>query len=152
MEMQLKLWSSGLALALASACVPAAASLGEDASSVAADGAQLHAKIDVASGYRFDVHRLQLPSGISVQEYVSPAGMVFAVSWHGPDIPDLQQILGRYFDTYVNALNNRDGVSGPGTVALPGLVVQSTGHMRAFSGRAYVPLMLPQGVAEKEIQ
>ena len=98
------------------------------------------------------MHRLQLPSGISVKEYVSPAGMVFAVSWQGPDIPDLQQILGRYFETYVNALNSRDGVSGPGTVALPGLVVQSAGHMRAFSGRAYVPLMLPQGVAEKEIQ
>ena len=59
--------------------------------------------------------------------------MVFAVSWQGPDLPDLQQILGRYFDTYVNALNSRDGVSGPGTVALPGLVVQSAGHMRAFS-------------------
>jgi hypothetical protein len=152
MDALLKLWTSGLALALATACMPAAASLGDDASSVAADGAQLQAKIELASGYRFDVHRLQLPSGISVKQYVSPAGMVFAVSWQGPDIPDLQQILGRYFQTYVDALRSRECASGPRTVEQSGLVVQSGGHMRAFFGRAYVPLMLPQGVSEKEIQ
>lgn len=150
--MQLKFRSAVLALALATACAPAAAALGEDASSVAADAAQLQAKTDVATGYRFDVHRLLLPSGIAVKEYVSPAGMVFAVSWQGPDMPDLQQILGRYFQTYVDALQNQEGAGAPGTVRLPGLVVQSGGHMRAFSGRAYVPLMLPQGVLEKEIQ
>jgi len=150
--MQSKLWSCGLALALASACAPAAATLGEDTDSVAADAAQLQAKIDIAPGYRFDVHRLQLPSGLSVKQYVSPAGMVFAVSWRGPDMPDLQQLLGRYFQTYVDALKRQEGASGPRTVVQPGLVAQSGGHMRAFFGRAYIPLMLPQGVSEKEIQ
>ncbi len=150
--MQSKRWSSGLALALAMACAPAAATLGDEVSSVAADGAQLQAKVDVAAGFRFDVHRLQLPSGIVVKEYVSPAGMVFALSWQGPDLPDLQQIMGRYFETYVAALNSQDGSGGQRAVEQQGLVVQSGGHMRAFYGRAYVPLMLPNGVSAKEIQ
>ena len=141
-----------LALLLLASAAPASAALGEDAGSVAADAAMLQAKVDVSAGFRFDVHRLQLPSGIAVKEYVSPAGMVFGLSWQGPDMPDLQQLLGRYFDTYVAALQRQEGASGPRTVEQSGLVVQSGGHMRAFFGRAYIPLMLPNGVSAKEIQ
>ncbi len=141
-----------LALLLLGASVPAAAALGEDVSSVAVDSAQLQAKLDIASGARFDVHRMQLPSGITIREYVSPAGMVFAVSWQGPAMPDLRQILGRYFEAYVEAVKNRGAGSAPGTAQQPGLVVQTGGHMRAYFGRAYVLPMLPRGVSEVEIQ
>ncbi len=37
-------------------------------------------------------------------------------------------------------------------VELPGLVVQSGGHMRSFAGRAYIPEALPQGVSVEAIR
>ena len=41
---------------------------------------------------------------------------------------------------------------GASRVAQADLVVQSMGHMRAFSGHAFVPGMLPAGVAESDLQ
>ena len=149
--MEAKLWSTGLALVFLAASVPAAATLGEDASSVSADQAQLQATLEIAAAAKFAVHRLQLPSGTVVKEYVSPAGMVFAVSWQGPSIPDLRQVLGRYFETYVGAVK-RQGASAVHTIQQPPLVVQTGGHMRAYFGTAYVPPMLPRGVLAEDIQ
>jgi hypothetical protein len=40
----------------------------------------------------------------------------------------------------------------PLMIELPGLVVEQSGHARAFAGRAYVPDMLPTGVRTEEIQ
>ena len=37
-------------------------------------------------------------------------------------------------------------------VRQPGLVVHSGGHMRAFVGHAYVPQLVPAGVATGEIR
>jgi hypothetical protein len=34
----------------------------------------------------------------------------------------------------------------------PDLVIESSGKMRAFSGRAWVPAMLPSGVTAADIQ
>ena len=150
--MQSKLWSSGLALVFLAVCAPAAATLGEDASSVLADQTQLQAALQVASAAKFDVHRMQLPSGTTINEYVSLAGMVFAVTWQGPAMPDLEQVLGRHFAAYVEAVKHR-GVGGGARATEPsGLVVQSGGHMRAYVGRVYLPSMLPRGVSAEEIQ
>ncbi|MBK5104793.1 MAG: DUF2844 domain-containing protein [Burkholderiales bacterium] len=150
--MQSKFWCSGLALVLLGVCAPAAATLGEDLSSVLLDQAQLQAGLEVTSTAGFAVHSMQLPSGTTVREYVSPAGMVFAVSWQGPSMPDLRQVLGRYFAAYVDAVKNQATVGGARALQQSGLVVQSGGHMRAFFGRAYVPAMLPRGVSAEEIQ
>ncbi len=139
------------ALAFLAASASAAASLGEDASSVLADQARLQATLEVANAPQFAVHRLQLPSGVTVKEYVSPAGMVFAVTWQGPSIPDLQQVLGRYFEAYAAAVRSASA-AGARTAQQDGLVVQTGGHMRAFSGRVYVAPMLPRGVAAEELQ
>ena len=149
--MQSKLWSTGLALVLLAVCAPAAATLGEDASSVQADQAQMQAALQVASAAKFDVHRMQLPSGTTVKEYVSPAGMVFAITWQGPAMPDLQQVLGRHFAAYVEAVKNQRA-GGARAMQHSGLVVQTGGHMRAYVGRVYVPTMLPRGVSAEEIQ
>lgn len=146
-----KPWRGAAAIILAAACMPADASLGEDASSVPADQALLHATLEVTSAAKFTVHRLLLPSGVSVREYVSPAGMVFAVSWQGPSIPDLQQLLGRYFDAYNQAVRAASA-GGARAAQQSGLVVETGGHMRALFGRVYVPLMLPRGVAAEEIE
>jgi len=145
-------WRSGLALVLLGVCAPAAATLGEDLNSVLVDQAQLQAGLEVKSTARFAVHGMQLPSGTVVREYVSPAGIVFAVSWQGPSMPDLRQVLGRYFASYVDAVKNQATGGGARALEQSGLVVQSGGHMRAFFGRAYIPAMLPRGVSVEEIQ
>jgi hypothetical protein len=132
--------------------VPAAATLGEDVSSVRVDQAQMQGTLRITSAGNFAVHEIQLPSATVVKEYVSPAGMVFAVSWRGPWIPDLRQVLGRYFEQYAEAAKTRDGSRGSRLTRQPGLVVQSGGHMRAFFGRAYAPQMLPRGVLAEDIQ
>jgi hypothetical protein len=147
-----KLRSAGLALLLLAVCVPARATLGESVGTVSDDQAQLQAALEVATSEKFAVHRLQLPTGTSVNEYVSPAGMVFAVSWQGPAMPDLQQLLGRYFAAYVEAVKNQTGVSGARSAEQSGLVVQTGGHMRAYFGRVYVAAMLPHGVSAEEIR
>ena len=146
-----KLWLTSLALVALVVSVPAAATLGEDVASVAADQKQMQGTLQITSAAKFAVHEIRLPSGTVVKEFVSPAGMVFAASWQGPSLPDLQQVLGRYFDEYSGAVRSRNtGPSRPAKAS--GLVVQSGGHMRALFGRAYVPQMLPRGVLAEDIQ
>jgi hypothetical protein len=147
-----KLWLTNLTLVALAVSVPAAATLGEDVTSVGADQAQMQGTLQITSAAKFAVHEIRLPSGTLVKEYVSPAGMVFAVSWRGPWLPDLQQVLGRYFDQYTAAAKLKVGGAGRRVTEQPGLVVQSGGHMRAFFGRAYAPQMLPRGVAAEDIQ
>ena len=142
---------AGLAVITAALAIPAAASLGGDEATVAADHAVLEGTIKVARVQRYAVHEIAAPSGTVVREFVSPAGKVFAVAWSGPAMPDLRQVLGPYFDMYVAAVAQRKS-RGPVHVALPGLVVQSGGHMRAFVGKAYLPDGMPAGVATEEIR
>jgi Protein of unknown function (DUF2844) len=135
--------------------VVAFAALGGDESSVQADQAQMHASLRTTHNAAYTLHELQAADGHVVREYVSPSGSVFGLAWQGPSKPDLQQLLGTHFDEYMQAaqaaLAKRRG-HGPLVVNLPGMVVVSGGHMRAFSGRAYLPQMLPQGVNADAIQ
>lgn len=145
----------GLAL-LGLSSLPALAGLGGSVDSVQADGVHMKAQVrgsTAAAG--FSVEELQLPSGTVVKEYVSPAGKVFAVSWHGPTMPDLRQTLGSYFHQYAEA--SRVAVHNARTrrhfeVNESDLVVQSEGRMRDYFGRAYVPSLLPPNVTAADIQ
>ena len=137
-------------LAMLALPFPAAAGLGGDAASVQADQTSLNATVRTVPAKQFTQYELQLPSGTVVREYASSAGAVFAVTWGGPSLPDLRQLLGSYFQQYVDAMQG--GGAGARVVRQPGLVVYSGGHMRAFRGRAYVPQLLPQGVAAEELQ
>ena len=142
--------SAGLLLLCVS--LSAAATLGEDVRSVAADQAQMEAALEITGAGKFSLHQLRLPTGTVVREYVSPSGMVFAVTWRGPVPPDLQQVLGRFFEDYAAAVRPQDAGSGSRGVQRTGLVAQSGGHMRAFFGRAYLQQMLPRGVTIEEIR
>lgn len=107
----------------------------------------MHARWQVQRKEGYAVHEIRLPSATVVREYVSGSGKVVAVSWHGPFLPDLQQLLGKYFERYKQAAvaAHRHG-RRPLVVRQPELVVQSGGHMRAFHGKAYLPNMLPEGL------
>ena len=142
-------------IALMALAAPAVAwaALGGNEASVQVDRTQMKATLRVAaSNNNYTVHEIQTPAGTTVREYLSPAGTVFAVAWKGPVIPDLRQVLGQYFDAYANGTRVKHSGHSHLTVEQPGLVVQSRGHMRAFSGKAYIPGMLPAGVTVEELR
>lgn len=144
-----------LSLLMVVTALPAFAALGGDVSTVDADRVHMQGSLRITHSDAYEVHEIQSPSGIAVREYVSPAGKIFAVAWRGPWIPDMQQLLGDYFQRYVDAAqahaNNRPG-RRPLHIVEPGFVLQMFGHMRSFTGRAYIPEMIPQGVRVEAIQ
>lgn len=148
-------WICAAALAvLTGLCVPAFASLGGNVNTVEADRVHMNATVSVSQTRAYAIHEMQSRAGTVVDEYVSPAGTVFAVTWHGPFAPDMQQVLGTYFQQYVTAINAQPHRYGhpPLNIEEPGLVIQTAGHIRAHFGRAYVPNMLPEGTTADEIR
>ena len=135
------------------AASPARAALGGDVASVEADRASLKGAL---TGYRtiqsYGVHELTTASGVHLREYVA-GGKVFAVSWQGPVIPDLRQVLGAYYATYAQAAAApHAGGHRHLRVEQPGLVVESNGRMRAFYGRAWDPALLPASFSVADIR
>ena len=125
----------------------ALAVLGKDVSSIDADRASSHAQLRIAPGPQYSVHELRAATGTIIREFVSPRGEVFAVAWQGPAAPDLRQLLGDYFDTYVRAAQAAPSARRGGEYVDAGdLVVESGGHMRFLTGRAYLRSKLPGGV------
>lgn len=140
-----------LTLSLLLLALPATASLGGDATSVQTDASNMKAQLRITQKQSYAVHELQTASGVLVREYVSPAGKVFGVSWQGSALPDMHQVLGTYYQRLATASPSRRP-QGPITINEPGLVLQSSGHMRAYTGKAYIPQMLPEGVRPDAIQ
>jgi hypothetical protein len=134
------------------AAPPAMAALGDTAVSVSHDTASLKASLRVVGGAKYDVHELTTPAGTTVREFVAPAGTVFAVAWRGPFKPDLRVLLGSYFDLYASAPRSAGSTRTHLAIDEPALVVRAGGHMRAFSGLAWVPALLPAGVNPGELQ
>lgn len=132
---------------------PALAALGSDVASVQADQEHMRAALKIRLGQAYTVHELHQTSGAVVKEFISPAGKVFAVSWSGPLMPDLHQLLGTYFDQFSQAVATRARRPGraPLNIHQNGLVVQSGGHMRAFFGKAYLTDALPETVRAQDI-
>ncbi len=95
-----------------------------------------------------------LANGTTVKEYATPQGRVFAVSWRGPVLPDFSALLGTHFPTFrQSAERAREQGVRNSTLALNhgGLVMRSTGRMRAFEGFAYLPALVPDGVVIDEL-
>lgn len=142
---------ASLALVLLVAMPRAQAALGETAASVPVDQARLEATLRSVPSSKFTVHEMKT-SGATVREYVSPAGVVFGVAWEGPTLPDLRQLLGSYFGSYVDAMSARHTRRAPVMIELPGLAVHASGHMRAFAGQAYLPQSVPPGVVVEDLR
>jgi len=145
----------GIVLLILALPLPAMAALGGDVASVQEDRAQMKGTLKTTEGTSFTLHEIKGAAGTVVREYVSPDGEVFGVAWQGPAIPNFQQILGNYFQTFSGAAQAQRAAHrgrGPLYIQQPGLVVESTGHMRTFSGRAFDPGKLPQGVSANDIR
>ncbi len=135
--------------------MPAFAALGGDAASIDTDVAQMRASRGVEQTDAYTVHQLKTQSGTMVREYLSPSGKVFAVSWQGQFVPDMQQLLGTYFDKYSAAVKaNKEAHIGrhPLDLQLPGLAVQMNGYARNFHFRAYIPQQVPAAAKLGDIQ
>jgi hypothetical protein len=132
----------------------ALAVLGGDSASVEADRMSMKGQVrpaTSASGY--EVREITLPGGTHVREYLSSAGKVFALSWRGPFLPDLRQMLGAYYSRYAEGVKAapRPANHRHLKVEEPNLVVESNGRMRAFYGRAWDPSLLPPNFSADEI-
>ena len=144
-----------LVLGLSSIWVqPVRAALGSDAASVLTDGAELQGTVHSVPGQQYDMEEITAASGVRVREFLNRTGIVFAVSWSGPVVPDLRMLLGPSFDSYTKAVAalRQPGLHRSLRIATPELVVESAGHMRAYSGRAYLPLLIPAGVSTAELR
>lgn len=130
----------------------AEAALGGDAASMQADQAEMKAGQTITAADAYQVYELQTATGMVVREYLSAAGTVFAVAWEGPMLPNLRRLLGDYFARYTEAAQSWRGGHGHLVIRQDDLVVESSGRMRAFFGRAYLPQRIPQGVAVSDIR
>jgi hypothetical protein len=92
---------------------------------------------------------------IRVRQYVSPTGLVYAVSWNGPAMPDVSTLLGARFGRYRTgasiALENASGLHSS-HVDGDDFVVETSVRLRDLSGRAWLPNALPAGVAAADIE
>jgi hypothetical protein len=148
----------GLLILCLLAPVSAFAGLGGDLNSVMLDQIHFQGSLQTTQAASFTVHEIHTATGTVIREYVSPAGKVFAVSWHGAWPPDMQQLLGSYFQQYSDALraqnSSQPSQAGRRSVQIlqPDFVFQHSGHLRSFRGKAYLPQMLPAGVQVEAIQ
>ncbi|HEU4683342.1 MAG TPA: DUF2844 domain-containing protein [Nitrospira sp.] len=142
---------SSLVVALSSAW----AALGQSASSVERDRTVMKGQRQTRTGDGYSIETIT-SAGLTVKEYVSADGHVFAVTWSGTGAPNLSVLLGEYFPEYRNELaarrERRPRARGPLTVKTPRLVVERGGHSRFLWGRAYLPDALPSGVAAEDIR
>lgn len=102
----------------------------------------------------YTLHEVQLENGTTVREYATPAGLVFAISWRGPVLPDLRALLGDYFSTFklgTDQARMAGRRGSPVNMESAGLVVRSNGRMRNFFGHAYAPALIPVGVNIKDV-
>ena len=145
----------GVVLLMLALPIPALAALGGDATSVQQDQAQMKSTLKTTEAETYTTHELTAPGKTVVKEYVSPEGKVFAITWSGPFIPNMQQLLGTYFDRFAQAAKaQRENHPGhrPVSIQQSDFIFQNGGHMRAYVGRAYVPAMVPQGVNVDALQ
>jgi|HubBroStandDraft_2_1064218.scaffolds.fasta_scaffold32093_1 hypothetical protein len=134
--------------------LPVMATLGGDAASVQNDSEQLKGTLQIRQEIGYSVYKITAPGKTDIREYLSGEGKVFGVSWQGPFIPDLQQLLGPYFKKYSDAVQADRAKyvrRRPLNIHEPEVVIETSGHMRSYNGRAYDPQLVPPNVKEGEI-
>jgi hypothetical protein len=147
----------GAVLLAGEAPAPAKAGLGDSVASVEADRVSMKGQLRTRSEPGYSVQEIAAANGGTVREYVSPSGVVFAVSWSGPAVPNLQQTLGTYFSQYVTAAKTQRAMGHRVShhhleIRAPSLVVHAGGHMRQYFGLAYVPSLVPQNLSISDLQ
>jgi hypothetical protein len=127
----------------------ALATLAGDLASVRSDTLAFGASASQSAQGAATVYTQSLSNGLLVRQYVDASGLVFAVAWEGPVLPDFERLLGTAFQTYAVAVRQQKrGV----TIQTPDLVIDSGGMMRSFVGRAFLPAKLPSNLTAQDIR
>lgn len=106
----------------------------------------------VATEPQLNIYQVKATSGTLIKEYTNANNVVVAVSWQGPTLPNLKELLGSNFDTFVNRPTTHATSHRSAELITDDLVVQSHGQMRNFAGRAYLPKLLPAGFSADQIK
>lgn len=142
---------AAVAAMLATGLPPAHAVLGETMTLPSAARAQAAAAPRTALPAGGQVVERASGDGGTIREYVSAQGIVFAVAWNTRFKPRLDGLLGRYHAGYAAAASQalarpgRPGIQRQATLHADDLVVQSNAFLNTFTGRAWVPSLVPAG-------
>jgi uncharacterized protein DUF2844 len=134
---------------------PVWAALGQSVASVARDRAAMGGQGQSKPGKGYSIESITV-AGMTIKEYVSSDGIVFAVAWRGTGAPDLPLLFGSYFDEYREGLtalqNKQPRIRRPLVLKTAHLVVERAGHIRYMWGRAFIPTLLPATISPEDIQ
>ena len=135
--------------------IPAFAALGGSADSISTDGTVLRGILRGTAFTQYDVQEIDAGAS-TVREYSTRAGQVFAVTWQGAAPPNLQQVLGDYFSRLKAASAAARASEGTAVhrvfhVDQSDFVLRSFARMRDFHGVAYIPALVPEGVAAEQL-
>lgn len=133
-------------------CFPAWAALGDNVSSVDTDVQILRGQHVKVAKVGYDLHQIAMSDGTVVNEFVSPAGTVFGVSWNGHFVPNLRQLLGTYMTNFQQGQVTQHVRRRAITIQGDNFVFSSMGHLRFFRGRAYVPGLVPANLTAEVVQ
>jgi len=131
------------------------AALGGTIDTIQSDAVRMKAQarmIPSAAPAAYIVQEIRLASGTVVHEYANSAGTVFAVIWRGPQMPNLRQALGSYASVLADAEAAHHFGHTHLIVDRPGVHIESNGHMRAFSGIAFAPALVPANISVAQLQ
>lgn len=124
------------------------AELGGNLASIHSEQKEFNSQLSSSQQGGFSIYTQTLPSGIVLQEYLAGNGAVFAVTWSGPSLPNLQVLLGGYFKDYLAAIKeSRRSIY----LNTENVVIQSSGMMGAFQGFAFLPKQAPAGFSPSQL-
>lgn len=130
------------------------AALGGGDSSIRADQSELHGVLTITPRRNYELREITNESGMVVREFVNRSGLVFALAWSGPAMPNLRQLLGAHYEAYAQSLArlSRPGLHRSVRVETPHLVVENAGHLRAYAGYGLLTDLLPAGMSPTEVR
>lgn len=143
-------WGFGVALFLSASSLNA--TLGERLDAVVLGKEAQSLKLNVQNFDTHSVHEISDAQGGKVRQYTNSDGVVFAVSWEGGRLPDLQKLLGKHFEAFSKESSSKTRKRGPLVIQSGDLTVVSGGHQRDFRGQASLKNLLPANLNQEAIQ
>ena len=132
--------------------LPAWAALGGDIASVNTDVQVLRGQHTLLAMAGYNLHQITLSDGSVVNEFVSPAGVVFGISWQGHSLPNLQQLLGSHLADLQQGERTHVVPRRAVRIQTDDFVLSNVGHGRYFRGRAYVPSLVPSNLTAEVVR
>ena len=134
---------------------PVWAALGQSIASIERDRAAMGGQARSSFGKGYSIETITV-AGMTINEYMLPDGVVFAVTWKGTGTPNLPLLFGTYFDEYTEGITahrkSRPRTRKHLTMKTTHLVVERGGHSRFMWGRAFIPALLPSAISPQDIR